>query len=130
MRKKAKPITTKNLLLKGASLFFGFCFWYIYIHQHIHTVIAPISFDDLTEEMSVDAPEHVEIVIRSKDVIFSEHDKENLAVHIDGHTLKPGKNSITLTEKHLFLPEHVSLLSSTPSTILVYVTDNTKHKKT
>ena len=131
MRKKTKPITTKNLLLKIASLFFGFCFWYLFMQQHVHTVIAPICFHDLPEDVIIDAPENVEIVLRSKNLTFHEHDHENIAVHIDGQSLNKGNNSIALTEQHLFLAEHVSLLSSTPSTILVYIHEKqTEHKKT
>ncbi len=101
----------------------GFGCWYIVLHQHYQYrhIMIPISFDNIPDNMTLSAPELAEITVHGKrnDLCSLEH--EGISFHIDAQALKIGKNNVSLYHEHLFLPEYISLLNCTPSTILVYM---------
>jgi len=112
-----------NLTLKLLSLFFGFTFWYLFMHQHTESeqIKVPLSFHDIPDGIIIDAPETVDITVYGKWADFHYLDYENLAIHIDASKLKKGPNRVSLSKEYLFLPEQLTLLKSSPSTILIVV---------
>jgi len=128
---RQNPRKSKNFLLKLVSLLFGFAFWYLFTHeqQSYQQIAVPISFHDIPSDFLIKAPETIEITIRGKRIDLHNLNAESLAFHINAGSLKKGKNSLSLSTDHLFLPDHVSLLNYSPSTILVYVHDKQNQGK-
>lgn len=130
---KQNPKKSRNLLLKLISLIFGVACWYIVMHEqdNYQQMNVPISFHDIPSNVIIKAPEMVEITVRGKRIDLHNLDTEALAFHIDARLLKKGNNNLSLSPDQLFLPDHVSLLNCSPSTILVYMHDeqNQEEKK-
>jgi hypothetical protein len=125
MKTKNNLCRTNLLLLKLISLLFGFAFWYLFIHQQIgyEQRVIPLCFHDLPPDLLIKAPEIIQITVRGKRTDLYSLENNNLAFHIDARKLKKGNNTITLQDHQLYLPEHLTLLSCSPSTILVCVYD-------
>ena len=124
------PHRWNGIILKVVSLIFGCAFWYMFMQHQVgfHQFSVPVCFHDVPEDISIEAPELIDIIIRGKQSELKKLKKTPLAFHVDAHQLKKGKNNIHLSKKYLFLPEQFRLLNHSPSTILVYV--NKKHEPT
>ncbi|TET06515.1 hypothetical protein E3J79_01575 [Candidatus Dependentiae bacterium] len=123
MNPKKNLLTGSSIPLKLLSLFFGFSFWYIFIQEYhdYQQVMVPISFYNISSDVIISAPEMATITVHGKRIDIHTLDTSTLAFHFNAQLLKKGKNSIPLLADQLFLPDHVSLLNCSPSTILVYV---------
>jgi hypothetical protein len=120
-----KRMKNNNILLKLASLMFGFAFWYLCMHHTTgyQQLLVPLSFHDIPNNVVIDAPETVAITVRGNRAVFHTLDREVLVFHINASNLNKGENTIRLSDQPLFLPEQLRLLNCSPSTILVYVHD-------
>jgi hypothetical protein len=128
MNLKKNLLTGSNLPLKLLSLFFGFSFWYLFMQKYDdhQQLTVPISFYNIPSDVIISSPEMATITVHGKRIDIRTIDMSELAFHINAQLLKKGKNSISLLADQLFLPDHVSLLSSSPSTILVYVDERSE----
>lgn len=133
--KKPNSKKNKNLLLKIISLILGFSCWYLFMYQQYidQQIMIPVSFHNLPKDKSIIAPELVEITIRGKRADIYGIDSTTSSFHINAKSLKIGNNKIPILPDQFSLPEHISLLSCRPSTILVYMykkenKDDTSHK--
>ena len=127
--KRQRNRDKNTFLLKVVSLIFGMTAWYIIINYQYQSLqfIVPVSFHDIPENTIISAPETVEITLRGKRNELKNIDSETICFHIDAKKLKKGNNKIIITKDHLFIPDHVSLLNSLPSTILVCMREKQKH---
>ena len=121
-----KTLPLKNLFLSNASLkiiclLFGYSFWYIASFDHIVTFSTnvPLCFSILDSKYTLDAPETIAITIQGKRSALYTLEQKDLAAHININKLLPGKNSIIITEQHLFLPKSVTLVDYKPSNLTI-----------
>lgn len=130
MNLKKNLLTGSSIPLKLLSLFFGFSFWYLFMQKNhdYQQLIVPISFYNIPSDVIISAPEMATITVNGKRIDIYTLDTNALAFHINARLLKKGKNSISLLADQLFLPDHVSLLSCSPSTILVYVDERSEQE--
>jgi chaperone required for assembly of F1-ATPase len=61
------------------------------------------------------------VILGYKRAYLRDLETAELAIHIDGQTLKAGKNNITISNEELFLPNSIKLVHYTPTTIAVYL---------
>lgn len=122
-------ISIKNLFLSNAplkviSFILGYSSWYLLGTAHTHTIwkTIPLSFYDVPQQHTVNAPESVTILLSGKRAHLRNLNEKHLAAHINGHDLKQGTHPITLTTQELFLPDSIKLVHYTPTTILIEVT--------
>jgi len=123
------PRRWNGILLKVVSLVFGCAFWFMFMQQQVgfHQFSVPVCFHDVAKDISIEAPELIDIIVRGKQAELKKLKKAHLAFHVDASQLQIGKNDIHLSKKYLFLPEQFRLLNYSPSTILVYVSE--KHEQ-
>lgn len=100
----------------------------MYQHTQYQQFRIPLSFHDIPEDLTINAPESVDITLHGKRVDFHYLDHDSLAVHIDASKLKKGENCIKLSEQQFFLPEPLKLLNISPSTILIFIQEKTKER--
>jgi len=127
MKRKNKQ-NNKHILLRLISLIFGFMCWYVFMHQQDvdRQVRIPISFHNIPQNMAIIAPEIAAITVRGKRIDIHALDPNTNSFHIDATSLKKGNNQLLLSADKIFLPNQVSLLNSSPSTILVYMHEKQK----
>ena len=129
MKQKNRMHINSTIPIKLVSLLFGFAFWYLFMQQQTQyrQIAVPLCFHDMPASITIEAPEIAEITVSGKRSDFTSLDTDTLAFHIDASRLKKGDNNIPLTAYQFFLPDQIRLLSSTPSSILVYVHDKQRH---
>jgi hypothetical protein len=129
MNLKKNPLKGSNLPLKLLSLFLGFSFWYFFIQKYDEhqQLTIPISFYNIPHDVVISSLEMATITVQGKRTDINTINTTT-AFHINAQLLKKGKNRISLLADQLFLPDHVSLLSCSPSTILVYVNERSNQE--
>lgn len=118
-----KNLFLSNPLLKLTSLFLGYSFWYIASAHQIVTLQCrvPLSFNELPQHYSINAPEDITITLQGKRIDMYELDHTSLAVHRTIKKISPGKHALCLTKQDLFLPESITLLQYSPSNLSVTI---------
>lgn len=123
MARNFKTALTSNITLKLFSIILGYSTWYLLGYTHTITIekTVPLSFYGIQEQSSLQAPETVTLQLAGKRAHLRDLESSELAIHIDGQALKAGKNSITISNEELFLPNSIKLVHYTPTTITVYL---------
>lgn len=121
MTSPAKKTIWSNTPLKIISLLLGYTFWYIFGSSHISSawITVPVCFYNIPQQISLNGPESIALKIAGKRSELRALDLDNLAIHINAECLTIGKNSLTLTEQSLFLPESIKLVHYSPSNPIV-----------
>ena len=122
-RHNLKKIIFGNVSLKIISLILGYSFWHAMSYNHnVNLWLAvPLCFHDVPENLEMQSPETIKINITGKRTDIYALDQKNLAVHIDGHYLQPGKNHLTITGETLFLPNTIKVIHYKPSNVTIDV---------
>ena len=121
-RLKIHQLIYNKHVLKCCAFIFGSLYWYI-ISQNDYIekwVAAPLYIYEISENYTYDIPEHINVCLKARRKDFALQDN-NLSVHLDGRTLKPGKNSVPITYDNLFLPTQITLVCYKPSPLFVMV---------
>jgi hypothetical protein len=122
MTHNLKKALTSNISLKLFSVILGYGTWYLLGYVHTITIekTVPLSFYGV-QERTILAPETIKLQLAGKRAYLRDLETAELAIHIDGQTLKAGKNNITISNEELFLPNSIKLVHYTPTTIAVYL---------
>ncbi len=124
-----KLITNKyNLAI--SSTIIGFCFWYFLSTMRPHEIMIkiPLSFyGEKSETCIIDTFESITVCLKGLKKDFYNLQFNNLAIHINADTLQEGKNNISISSEHLFLPHEIKLINCKPSNIVVVVKKNSIH---
>lgn len=119
---KLYTIIASKKFLKCFSLFLGCCVWYFFgnLHHRIITISVPLYFYGIDTKHSIDAPSDVTISIEGPRNTFLSLDTNSLALHVDGTTLKEGKQPLNIfSQAQLFVPSTIKLIDSNPHTVIV-----------
>ncbi len=111
-----------NVTLKTLSLIFGFVVWCMLSEYQTITLeqTIPVCFYN-ADNLTITANEEIQVTLSGKRSTIYWFDKEQLALHIDAHTLHMGHNIISITPKAIFLPETIKLIDYSPSALAVTV---------
>lgn len=122
--RQLKTIIFGNAPLKIISLILGCMFWYMLSQgQTINVWLnVPVSFHNVPADLNIQSPETVAINIAGKRTDMYSLDKEQLAIHVDAHTLQQGDNLLTITPDALFLPDSITMVHYKPSNVVVELT--------
>ncbi len=115
-----KRALTSTIFLKATSLIIGFLFWAIIsdtFQTHIWVKV-PLAVYNISEK-KIDAPETILVELQGRRSHVRHVDTHTLAVHIDGHSLKPGPNAVDITHDLLFLPASITIGEIIPSNIVI-----------
>ncbi len=125
MRLHLKAIVLDNAPLKIISLILGFTLWYIFSQEQTINLWldVPISFYNISEQMTIHCPETITINIAGKRIDLRHLNRQHMATHINAQNLPQGRSNITITPDLLFLPNPVKLLHYKPSNITVELTE-------
>ena len=120
-----KKLLFSNAPLKIISLFLGYSLWYVASLNQTVTLSmnVPLCFNALQHPYDVQAPETIDVLLQGKRAALHSIDKTELAAHVDIGKLLPGKHGIILNERHLFLPQTISLVQYTPANISIAIVD-------
>jgi hypothetical protein len=112
---------TNNLTLKVISLIMGFTFWFVWSDKQPTScrVDVPLCVYNVPENAQFDAPETVKIQLSGKLKDLYDLDLDNLAVHIDGATLREGNNQCIVKNEQLLMPDDVKMTHCKPSNIMI-----------
>lgn len=115
-----KNCIMNNLTIKVVSIIVGYCLWSFlsdsYIVNQWKTI--PICFYNISDN------NHIQLSQDSMKIKLSGKRSDlalcnNLAFHIDAHSLSKGQQFLTPNETSLFLPNNVKLLYSHPLKVSV-----------
>ncbi len=114
---------TSSLVLKATSLILGFLLWSTVSDLFTHSVWlqVPICFYNTGSE-TIKAPEAMSVELTGKRSYIRRIQKETVAVHIDAHTLKPGRNHLTITRDNLLMPPEITVTTVIPHKLIVHLT--------
>lgn len=107
---------------KLISLVFGYCLWFwIAQYQTISQSYTAAIYSYDTENKKITTPESVFVKLQGSRHDMYHFNQQNLAVHIDSSSYKPGTHEILLNKENLFLPETIKLIDLNPSYISIHV---------
>jgi len=106
----------------------GFTFWFIWSEKQTTScrVDVPLCVYNVPETANFDAPETVKIELSGKLKDLYDLDLNNLAIHIDGASLREGSNQCIVKNEQLFVPEAIKMIHCTPSNILISYNEPTR----
>ncbi len=102
----------------------GYIIWLMIGMQQPTTMhVKPqLCFFGTPENISLQAPESIDIWIQSSRKTLHSIDARNTTAHIDIHDFTPGNHIIKVQKKNLFLPNNVKLLQLKPSEFTITLT--------
>ena len=120
-----------NIGFKLLALCFGYALWYIFSQASIIsvTVPAPLCFDTTNTSYTINAPETLSVTLAGTRCALATLDFDTLAVHLKADKLDPREYTIRLSQKNLFLPEHINLVHYEPSPLLITVIDQPENNQ-
>lgn len=120
----------KNILnnapRKMLSLLIGYHVWLV-ISTWLPTyrwIEVPLCFYETPADLQINAPESVRVAVAGNRSDLYHLDTHALAVHIDTHTLTPGRHALKLSHEQLLLPSTIHVSRWSPSNLVI-----TLHKK-
>lgn len=121
MTSPLKKTMSHNTLLKVLSLVFGYAAWYVIGNSHTSTtwITVPLCFYNIPHQCTLSSPETIRLHLVGKRAELRALDIDQLAIHINAHELRPGKNLVTITEQSLFLPESIKVVHCLPSNPII-----------
>lgn len=121
MKNMKKIIVTSNLMLKALSLIMGYTFWFIWSQTQTisYDFDVPLCVYNVPEHAEFKAPEKVKVQLAGTLQDFHNLDLDNLAIHIDGATLREGANQCVVKNEQLFVPDTIKMVHYAPSNILI-----------
>ena len=122
-----KNAITSNLTLKICSIIIGYCLWTFLSQSHVTDVTfsIPLYVYGSSDYAISEAPENILVCIRAKRSDFYQLDTQSLAVHINADKLPLGTKEILIKDKHLFLPQNISMIHCNPQKIKIITTVKT-----
>lgn len=117
MKKFLKSVLLSNLHIKLFSLFLAYAGWAILNQSHTDDrwIDVPVYFYETGKDIHVSAPQSVKLNVSGKRSDLRALDTASTAVHIDTRTLKEGKNTVALSERHVMIPETIKVTGWAPS---------------
>jgi hypothetical protein len=118
-----KELVLTNWPIKILSVILGYTFW-IALGSHVYTeqwVTIPISFYNISQGVSITAPDTVLVALYGTRINLNTLDTENLAAHIDAQKLQPGTQLLSLHSEQLLLPQSIRMVHYKPSNLLITV---------
>ena len=112
-----------NLTLKIVSLALGYQLWLV-IGQTSTVkmwLTLPLSFYDVPDTIVLDAPETINVQLIGVREDLRNIDQQTVAIHCNTAAFKKGKQTISLSEQNLLLPNRVKVVNWSPSNIVVDV---------
>jgi len=108
-------------LLKIISIILGYSLWAIASADQIISlwIEVPLSFYNVDEHLTIDAPEKIMINIEGKRIDLSSLESSKLAVHCDVQSFNEGEHYISVTNRNLFLPYAIKLVHYKPSNLVI-----------
>ncbi len=113
------PLIMTRLFRINASIIMGFFTWYLLMQFQVITVTwpLPLYFDNLSPDLSLQAPEQITVTLQgTRKLLYS--CKKTGAIHLNGASIKPGKNYFLLKQNNLLLPTAIKLVNYTPVEII------------
>ncbi|MBP6869513.1 hypothetical protein KBC04_01390 [Candidatus Babeliales bacterium] len=117
---QANLLLSRHFIKINACLI-GYGLWILLSQHQIITskIKAPLCFYKIPENISIIAPDTVDLVISSQKRNLQNFDAYNSAIHLDASTLTLGNNDILLQKENLFLPDEINLINLVPSSIQI-----------
>lgn len=121
MKTILKKLLLDNLPLKLISLMLGYAFWCMLSQSHTAQLrlTVPLTFYNIPETLSLNAPEEVPVTLVGKRVDLWHIDRKTVAIHVDLAGKQAGNHPLQLTAAHLFLPDTIKLVDYTPCNLSV-----------
>ena len=113
-------VLISRTFLNVISIIAGISFWNMVTQQFCctHQSALPLVFDNATDASIIQAPESIQVTLSGPRAALRESAHLG-AIHVDAHTLKPGKQLLHISEQHLLVPTAAKLLHYTPVAIIV-----------
>lgn len=123
MKIDIKKILLNNAPLKVISFILGFTLWYTFSQSNMTEfwITVPLCFHSTPESYQIEAPENVSIKLAGKRSDLYAIDTNNLAIYINTQNLSTGINTLTLTNRDLFLPDTIKLINYRPTPITIKI---------
>lgn len=128
MKQLNKAIITNNLTLKVISLIMGYTFWFTWSQTQTtsYNLDVPLCVYNIPDTAQIKAPETISIALAGTLQDLNNLDLNNLAIHIDGTTLREGDNQCIVKDEQLFVPDTIKMVHYAPSNILISYNSTTQ----
>ncbi len=114
---------SSNLTLKIGAFVIGVTLWALVssVYEETITVTVPLCFFN-AENYAIVAPESLRVTLKGFRHDLRAIDYKALAAHLDAGKIGPGKRSVLVGNKELFLPKKIKLVSYSPMNLEVELT--------
>jgi len=116
MKRFLKNIFLNNVQIKLFSIILAYGVWSLVNQSHTDDIWTdvPVCFYETEKGMKIACADTVKMNLAGRRSDLRSLNIEDVAIHIDSRTLAEGKNTITLSERQVMLPETIKVAGWTP----------------